>query len=180
MIVYLNVSRASEGRNYLSASFHRVSQASTKLGKPYKKFTADPVTVVTKVIQELQNTRTPIRFFNFSPDLPQDVSSIMHQAIMAYLRTTLPVKRGLLKISTSHERTGNIVNVVHYSSIEEEQQDLEPVCFSGPLVEVANKVFKTLDEGYRHPVVLQFEGKVPKEVSELFALIVNAYNNQLP
>lgn len=179
MIVYLNVSPVARGKKHLSASFHQVSPKNINFDKPYKQVTGSPAEVTTKVIHELDSSRTPVRFFHFSPDLPPDASSIMHRAMMAYLRANLPVQRGLLKVSCSKEKAGNIVNVLYYSSIKYEESGLEPAGFSGPLMEIARKVFQTLDEGYRHPVVLQFEGKVPDEVRELFLNIVSIYNKQL-
>ena len=186
MIVDLNVSTVARGKN-LSASFHRVSPRTTHVEeKTYKQFTGSPDEVTTKVLHELDISKTYVRSFHCSPDVPPDVCSIMQRAILSYSRAHLPIqranlptqKRGLLKVSYSEEKGHAIVNVLHYNSIQDEELNIKPIGFSGPLPKVANKVFKTLVEDYGQSVVLQFEG-VPKEIQDLFCSIVSLYNKGL-
>ena len=180
MTVYLNISTVARGKN-LSASFHQVFPKTTRLEEPYKQFTGSPAEVTTEVLHELDTSKTYVRSLNCSPDVPPDVCSIMKRAIMANLRANLPIQRGLLKVSYSKERACDIVNVLHYNSLQDEELNIKPIGFSGPLPEVANKVFQALVEGYRHPVVLQFEdeNKVPKEIQDLFCSVVSLYNKEI-
>ena len=182
MLVYLDVTAQGRRRKSLTASFHNVSPQKPDFSKPFKTIAGNATKVTADVMHELDTSSVPIKFFHFSSNLPKDVSSILHRAIMSHLRANLPVKRGLLKVSWDKKDPDN-VDVVHYASINDEQpgklSDVELGCFSGPLLNVARDVFQGLDEGYRHPVGLVFDSKVSDEVRELFCTIVSIYNKQL-
>ncbi len=175
MLVLLNISRAPDNKSLLKASFHEVPGKKETIGKAFKEIEGKQTEFVAQFLKELQSNNTSIRFYSCSPEVPKDVQILLHRSLRNYWRATLPQTRGLIKISRDIDKK-DVFNVLHFNSNFPTSDEYAPIAQDKNPIKLATKVFDALDNGFRHPVDLEFEEEVPENVKELLSSVIDLYN----
>lgn len=184
MVTFLNVSAIGKN-NLLKAEFYRIHPNKKKLkdifGKPYKEIEGDPVELVVGVLKELQSRNIALRISSFMPDVPPDIQVLLNKSLMSYYRVKLPVHSTVIKLEKDKTRKEHIVAVIYDEQNENHIGDFPPdvAIEKGKPLEVASKVLDFLNCSYWHEAKLEFEDGVGEDIKNLFAEVINLYNQSV-
>jgi len=178
MLVMLQIARVLKNDSLLKASFHEVPGKKDVIGEAFKEITGKPTEFVTQFLKELESKDTAIRFYYCSPEVPKGIRVLLHKSLMNYWRATLPQTRGLIKVSRDLDKK-DVFNVLHFDSNFPTPDEYAPIAQDKNPIKLATKVFDALDNGFRHPVDLEFKEGIPESVKELLSSVIDLYNRAI-